>query len=291
MKNLIVLLALLEISVYLSSCYTYEEKSEATYYKTCSTNVIGIAGADSDKPYVVIKYCVANGKETNTVKIDTVTPPYLLEPRNVNVLVDTISNNYGDGSYELVIKHDYYEKGAEYFEIENLSKDKSIEFFVAGSQDMKVSSATYCNGMNQIERIPYVLYKNAPIYYLLFPEKKYNKNVLSNGDYCDSIVYFEGNKCGDLTLDKPWTVNEVMALYRAEYNGSKDIQLSYSCWHTDIPRLSQYTTSYYHNKDISINLKYYGVIGANEKVKTEDGIPVLATNDLIYWDYLIRYRP
>ena len=273
----------------LFSCYTYEETTEESYYKTCHTNVIGITGPASDKPYVVVKYSTADGKENNVVHIDTITPPFILEPHNVNVYIDSISNNYGDDSYRLLIHHDYTDKGAECFEIENLSKDKSIEFFVAGSQDMWPSKKEV-NGMNKIIRMPAVVYRHAPIYYLLFPEKKYTKNLVYN----DTIYYFEGNRCGDLTLDKAWTAEEVMALYRAEFVGSKRGQLYYNQWRT----LSEEATTDYGgkmNRDApyqQASIKYYGVLGPNESVGAEDkGMIILAIDHFGEADELIKFTP
>ena len=272
------------------SCYAYEETTEESYYKTCHTNVIGITGPASDKPYVVVKYSTADGKEKNVMHIDTITPPFILEPHNVNVHIDSISNNYGDDSYRLLIQHDYTDKGAECFEIENLSKDKSIEFFVAGSQDMWPSKKEE-NGMNTIIRMPAVVYRHAPIYYLLFPEKKYTKNLVYN----DTIYYFEGNRCGDLTLDKAWTAEEVMALYRAEFVGSKRGQLYYNTW----KKLSEVTETYleeYISKDDTpehvVSIKYYGVIGPNERVGAEDrGMILLAIDYFGNADELIKFTP
>jgi hypothetical protein len=57
---------------------------------------------------------------------------------------------------------------------------------------------------------------------LLFPEYKFFENVVYSKD---DIYYFEGDRCGDLILTRAWTVDEVVALYRAEYARSDNIRL------------------------------------------------------------------
>ena len=260
----------------LESCYEHEETIESTYCRKCRTNVIGITGASAELPYIVVKHCIANNKETNAKQIDTIIPPYIIEPHYVNVYIDSVSNNYGDNSYTLKIHHDYTEKGAEYLEIENLSDDKTIEFFVAGAQDLyekelyKSSPYIGCN-------IPLVTYKYSPIYYLLFPEKKYDKDLsINEGDH--DKIYFNGNCSGDLILDKAWTVNEVMDLYRAEFNGSKDIQLYYSTYESnEKKRLTDYIA--YRLDGETQKLRLYGTVGPKSVAKTEEGIPVLAIDN------------
>jgi hypothetical protein len=63
--------------------------------------------------------------------------------------------------------------------------------------------------------MPTIYYKHAPVYYLLFPERKYMQNLQGNSFDCSETFYFEGNRCGDLKLDQAWSVEEVMALYRS----------------------------------------------------------------------------
>jgi hypothetical protein len=269
----------------LSSCQDWAgEKYMATVAKECNYNVIGISGPPSEKPYVEIQYNKDDGNGNNVLVSEMVSPPFLFGGHKVNILCDSIisiwghSNNHSkykvDG-YALVIQHSYGETDSEYLRIINHSANKTIEFFIAGSRDMETSDKDRgCNGLPLIKTMPAVYYRHAPIYYLLFPDKKYTQNVQGDASNCNDIFYFEGNKCGDLVLEKPWSVDEVMNLYRSEYRNSPDIRLDVEVNWGDLGRMTEIVNS---GKPYIQFKRFYGTIMPGEELRGNNSLPLLAT--------------
>ncbi|MDR3119685.1 MAG: hypothetical protein LBU44_09800, partial [Mediterranea sp.] len=76
----------------------------------------------------------------------------------------------------MIVHHAYEETDGEYLRIINHSVDKTIEFFIAGSRGMETRYKG-CSGFPLIKTMPAVYYRHAPVYYLLFPDRKYTQNV------------------------------------------------------------------------------------------------------------------
>jgi hypothetical protein len=256
----------------LASCIEHpiEYKIVATKSKVYKTNLLGIAGQTSAEPYVEIIYSVADGTENNVTENILVSPPYIFESKNVNIVYDSAVDmqNGRTLTYYAILKHDYEEGGAEYFRIINHSTDKPIEFFIAGTQDV----VTYTNEpIMGAEILPSVYYKKAPIYYLLFPDKKYPKNLINGGE----VFYFEGNRCGDIELISAWSVEDVVKLYKAEYNHSPDTLL-----YVDIPASNdggRMTNPSKYNNDRFRDKIFYGAIPPQGQLKGDEKIWLLAT--------------
>ncbi|GHU96394.1 hypothetical protein FACS1894156_7410 [Bacteroidia bacterium] len=223
MKKLYIILSFIFISAtYVGYQYI---GSQSKIYRT---NIIGITGEPSASPYVEIIYSVAGEAGHNVSKSIMVSPPYLFENDNIIITYDSTIQTMGgacshacnkeekNNGYILQIKHQYNEGGAEYFRIINHSTDKPIEYFIAGAQDIKVRPIG-----GEVIVFPSVYFRNAPICYLLHPERKFAHNVIFYGE----TLYFEGNRCGDIELTSAWSVDDVMKLYRAEYNRSSDTLL------------------------------------------------------------------
>jgi hypothetical protein len=194
--------------------------------KLYKTNLVGISGAPSPEPYVEIIYSTDDGQGQGTNRTESlmVSPPYVFQNSNVNIIYDSTiyTQKKHDVSYRLTLKRSYEEGGADYFRIVNHSTDKTVEFFLAGAQDVKEADSKNENGVAEAKILPSVYYRNAPIYYLLYPDKKHHRNLTIHG----VVFYFEGNRCGDLELTSAWSVDDVMQLYRAEYRRSPDTLLS-----------------------------------------------------------------
>src|SRR5574344_154661 len=269
----------------LTSCQDWaDERFAATIAKECNYNVIGISGAPSENPYVEIQYNKDDGNGNNILVSEMVSPPFLFGGHKVNILCDSIlyvsgtttnRNKYRVNGYGLVIQHSYGEADSEYLRIINHSTDKTIEYFIAGSREMETSDKDKgCNGLPLIKTMPAVYYKHAPIYYLLFPNKKYTQNVQGNAADCNDHFYFEGNRCGDLILEKPWSVDEVMNLYRSEYRNSPDIRLDIEVYWGDLGRMTQIINS---GKPYIQFKRFYGTIMPGEELRGNNSLPLLAT--------------
>jgi hypothetical protein len=237
--------------------------------KPYKTNLVGIAGPPSSEPYVEIIYSADDGQGQGKNKTESlmVSPPYIFENSRVNVTYD--STVYGrkkhDEYYALTLKRSYEEGGADYFRIVNHSTDKTVEFFLAGAQDVATSEE---NGKIYAEVLPSVLYRYAPIYYLLYPDKKYHQNVIG----WENVYYFEGSRCGDLALTSAWSVDEVMQLYRAEYRQSADTILyetiPMAAANIRMTDKSEYKWGY---------RKFYGAIPPGEEFKGNEAFWMPAT--------------
>lgn len=281
----------------LSSCIQWQDQIPvATLPKTCKYNIIGISGPESGEPYVEIQYCKDDGRGKNIIFREMLRPPILFGNHKVNILCDSIINAGGYnrkdrtkykamGGYQIIVKHDYGENGAEYLRIVNHSADKTIEFFIAGSQEMETCNSDRSSNMKYIISMPSIYYKKAPIYYLLFPESKYPHNLLGEPSMDNDVFYFEGKRCGDLILDRAWTVNEVMELYRAEFKNDPSIELYIDDSFRKYGRLSAAV----HLDSYPMKYKrFYGIIRPGEVLGGAYDIPLLATPSL--FDDGITYK-
>jgi len=224
MKKYIAYICLIFIcAVFFSSCIWgntwYGPLYEETRVELIKTNVIGFVGETANEPYIEIRYSIADEYNPGHNKTASmmVTPPYIFKNDAVYMTYKYAEEgfkNKNPDKYSYVLVRDFEEGGAEYLRIINHSPDKTIEFFFAGAHEGEVRGS---------RNLPDVRYKNAPIYYLLYPERKPAKDHNIPGD---RIIYFEGDRIGDLVVTQAWTAEEVCALYRAEYVRSEEIKLT-----------------------------------------------------------------
>ena len=95
-----------------------------------------------------------------------------------------------------------------------------IEYFIAGTHKLRTHG--YNNKNDLIDITPRVLYNNTPIYYMLFPEKTYKGELYT----CITPICNEVERVS-FQVNEYYTVEDVMKLYRAEYNNSLDTILTY----------------------------------------------------------------
>lgn len=205
-------------------------------------NLIGITGTSSDtSAYVELFYTKADSSGNNITMHQFVKPPYLFGDHVVITEAQKIYYKGNRTSHYYLVRYKYTEGQVGYLKIINHS-DKPIEYFIAGTQNLhygedcstyKSSLTVGCNCQLGINEAPRPIYKNAPIYYLLKPAKIPNLDNLQvikreNGnDYScyKNNITFKGNIIGDLVVNTPFKVEDVMKLYRAEFNSSKDTLL------------------------------------------------------------------
>jgi len=275
-------------SVFFSTCYQSWSEYREIRTKLMYTNAIGIAGESSEEPYIEIQYSIADEENPGTNKTASimVSPPYVFQNDKVYVTYEYIEYNdnsrgknkkkYPVGVSEELLRN-FNKGGAEYLRIINHSVDKPIEFFLTGSM------RPYDNRDKHDEYVflPSVRYKKAPIYFLLFPEHKLNKNQYLN----NNLYYFEGDRCGDLILTKAWTVDEVVALYRAEYARSNDIRLVVNIEDWRMIDLINGKVSGWESYKGNI---FYSIIKPKEEFKGNEKLWLLSTrglmfNNELYW--------
>jgi hypothetical protein len=282
MKVLYYLMILLTATVASCCFYPVEDILIDIKTKNYRTNIVGITGDPSVEPYIEIQYSEADAMRGNVTKSIMVSPPYIFENRNVNIVYDSIiwRAKYNLGYY-LVLKHDYEEGGAEYFRIINHSTDKPIEFFIAGTQDVVLNGD---GSTNEVQIIPSVYYRRAPVYYLLFPDKKYHKDVLLYGE----PLRFTGNHCGDIELTAAWSINDVMQLYRAEQRKSADTVL-YVDMRAEFFDGGRMSNPPKYNKTRLKDRTFYGLIPPKGQLKSDEKIWLLAT-PWIFEEYIESKR-
>ena len=274
-KHIQYFLCALVILLLLANCYvTYPDNREIRR-DIIGTNIIGIAGETSTEPYIEIQYSAADETNPGYNKTESlmVSPPYIF--RNEKVYMTYLYVELNDSSYHSepidyskYLQRDYKEGGAEYLRIINHSSDKPVEFFIAGAQTGEVIT----QGYSKAKLIPSVHYKKAPVYFLLFPEYKYNENVI---DFDSNIYhYFEGNRCGDITLTEAWTVEAVAALYRAEQVRSNEVLLTIDALNY---RMIDLVEGKINGGEAYSGNIFYGVIGPKEQLQGNEKIWLLAT--------------
>jgi len=279
MKKFITFIFCVLLSLILISCFR-EEKEWSQYSEIrtmpVESKILGIAGEPSAEPYIEIIFSVADEERPGYNKTASimVSPPYIF--RNDRVYMTYEHSVYCDyrGRPQLYVKtllRDFEEGGAEYLKIINHSPDKQVEFFISG-----VPVISYSPNYSDI-LIPAIRYRNASVYFLLYPERKPAHNVFSDG----LLIYFEGDRIGDLTVTEAWTVDEIAALYRAEHSYSDEVQLL--LWGTD--RLMDMIDGNFGDWQRGKGAVLYGIIEPGEDLRGNENIWLLALPVMFYTEF------
>ncbi|GHV89125.1 hypothetical protein AGMMS50267_14850 [Spirochaetia bacterium] len=291
MKGKSFLLFALIVVVTLSGCYTEDVAFFEIRTRIFKTNVIGICGEASAEPYIEIQYSVADDNNIGHNKTESimVSPPYIFQNEQVCAKYEYRDHNVVRGAYvgySTDLLHDYGEGGAEYLRIINHSSDKPVEFFFAGAQDLpKLPMTAKEQKRMSLEfpvSIPSVQYKRAPLYYLLFPERRPQYDVYD--------ISFTGNQCGDIILTNPWTVEDITALYRAEYEGSSSVKLFVDYNDGNEQDRIRNAVDGIDGWDAYKGRIFYGVIEPGEQLAGDDKIWLLATPLMFNDSYFVRYE-
>jgi hypothetical protein len=200
-------------------------------------NIFGITEPDSSKAYIELFYTKLDASGNNIVHHEWVKPPYEFGDHLVNIEVQKIYMKGHSDLFKYNIFKKYGEGEACYVKIINYS-NKPIEYFIAGTQKLHIGDCKFRNLSKQqgcdcalgITYHPRPIYKNAPIYYLLHPEKKTNVSNLQvivgykDEEYLcsETGISFKGNTVGNIQLNSPFSIEDAMKIYRAEYNSSTD---------------------------------------------------------------------
>jgi hypothetical protein len=207
--------------LFVTSCYSEGWRvTIETRTALIGTNIIGFVGASDARIEIIFSAADEENPGYNVTRSITVSPAYLFHAGNVYMTLqyevwehpheDTFSlkrlvRNFGEGS-------------AEYLRIINRSEAETVEFFLV---------PTFTNfAPGAFPQIPSIWYRNAPIYFLLYPNRKPPFNInLPNGN----VIYFYGDRIGDLTVleDEGWSTERVAELFRAEFNRCENTQLTF----------------------------------------------------------------
>lgn len=224
-------------------------------------NLVCITGNSDESNYVEVSYSeydAISGK--NKVVTKNVTPPCIIGGHWVQIeKMPTTSNKSSDTTYYFYFKTSYQE--AAYLSINNRS-NTPIEYCFVPVQVSKSNSSSSCKSKPYVYRYPLVNYKNLPIYYWMFPERNSLWGDFFAGD-CLPITW--------QTPSKTLTINEVLQLYREEFNNSNTTKLyvTYGGLYP-IKRVKDIEKNDYYQ------YAYYGSIANSSTINMGAEYPVLA---------------
>ncbi len=300
-------LALICICLLLSACPgTYVEENVVSHFtEAYPFNYIGIIGEKSDAAYIEVYYSESDGEMKNKLVRKWVKPPCIIGGHFTNVVFDSLEiqsqNSFGkENSFSSGrrARTDYIAGGSHFLRIINHGASP-IEYFIAGNHKImaydlnekysRASSSSIPPVTTSFSLLPEVLFKNVPIKYLLFPEKKplddmyYLDYSITDGSYTYEgridTLHFADNRIGDVTVTKPWSVEELMKLYRAEYHQSIDtlLQIKFLAEWETYPRLSRLGDKYNggYISQYEAKPQYYGEILAGDSLQSSDNIPFI----------------
>lgn len=258
-------------------------------------NYLVIRASDGSTAEVSLTYSVRGADGVNTVVKRTGTTPCMLGGELVNVRYDSVvERSYNTGAHirsHRTIRRDFTPGGADYMILENLSQQE-LEVCVVGAEPLvyysldevealKLDNFREINAKRMVAVHPSPLYRRVPVLYLLRP------NLAPEGDWV--ILPANGGvwnartlqmgpaKFGEFEGKTPVSIDEVVALYRAEF--SEHDVLFNNNFNTDAYYLN-------HLKDCSLAstsngdkgaLQHYRKLGAGAKLENKGDVWIVAT--------------
>lgn len=294
-SNTIYKTLLLSCLFLLTACFTKTETEPVVTGKSTAMqhNYIAVAATDGSAAEVEISYSVLGN--VNVVKTERKTTPFVFGGENVRVVYDSIALKHGkDTKYTFCeINRNYKQGGADYLIIKNLSSI-SLEYCVIGNQSVKyypadrITSWGFSNSSEidiskVLEQTPTPIYAMTPILYLINPDKSpeisayvpWAEQTYSGGTFSIKETYakgvtFKNPIFGDITLNIPFSIEAVMALYREEFHKGNVLFEDFSAYNAKgiVPN--------YGIKKHS--MAFYGIIAPNETLENTGQIWFINTN-------------
>lgn len=283
-------------------------------------NYVGLISTSDDADSVDVYYSISSGL-ANEMQHIKVKPPVIIGGHFTNVTFDSTAIKSGALFRKTEIralgrraKINYSENGSHYLKIVNNGR-YPVEYFIVGNHPIKqydlssvwagaASGSATAPVTQVVDLLPEVFYKGGPVKYLLFPDKKptqdmYKMNTEGTAGNdprklptyyyksTDTIV-FKGSYNGKNLVSTPWSVNQVMALFRAEYRQSNDtiLTISYPDYY-NTPQSTRISTGYV--KDYSgfivnpVKPKYYGIIPSGGEVRSSESVPFITHVNYEYY--------
>ncbi len=259
------------ISIFISfqgSCTKPEVEDITEKNKILKHNYVLVNSNNNSSVQVEVSYSVfVAGNSENIVKTETLTTPFVIGGEEVKVVYDSINIVHAKRvvSGHTSLKRDYTPKGAEYLSIKNLSSEK-LEYCVIGNNKIAFNSE------NLVKSTPLPIYKGAPVLSLLKPDEivygpifvaKYNGAAVHRKQITLKKPIF-----GDITLTTPYTLQEIMALYREEDANGKTLYSSLE--------------DYVNNRNSMGKNKLFGHIEPNKTLENTGQIWVLNLHSGFY---------
>ena len=268
-----------------------EEVIENIKTNSLKHNYIVVNSVDNSPAEVEVSYSVfVEGNAENIVKTERKTTPFIIGGESVQVNYDSIvyiwHKKFHD--YQRKLKRNYTPRGADYLSIKNLSS-VAIEYAVVGNQKLEFSSANEIANSsdivnkNQIDKTKVVKYPSgaAPIYkatsvlYLIKPELAPQTTVyVTKGIYAADggvsgreavAVPLKTPNFGEIVANTPFSVAEVLSLYKQEYTYGNTLYPNYDAYmgrDTKDPNDRSILQKNYR-------IKHYGVVSGGESLENK----------------------
>ena len=277
---------------FLKKCTKIEEEViENIKTNSLKHNYIVVNSVDNSPAEVEVSYSVfINGNAENIVKTERKTTPFIIGGEEVKVVYDSLLFVHGTTRrfHQNELKRNYTPLGADYLSIKNLSS-VAIEYAVIGNQKLEFSSANEIANSsdivnkNQIDKTKVVKYPSgaAPIYkatsvlYLIKPELAPQTTVyVTKGIYAPDggvsgreavAVPLKTPNFGEIVANTPFSVAEVLSLYKQEYTYGNTLYPNYDAYmgrNTKDPNDRSILQKNYR-------IKHYGVVSAGESLENK----------------------
>ena len=268
-----------------------EEVIENIKTNSLKHNYIIVNSVDNSPAEVEVSYSVfVEGNTENIVKTERKTTPFIIGGESVQVNYDSIvyiwHKKFHD--YQRKLKRNYTPRGADYLSIKNLSS-VAIEYAVIGNQKLEflpadeIANSSDIVNKNQIDKTKVVKYPSgaAPVYkatsvlYLIKPELAPQTTVYVLKGIYSSEGGVSGNKAvavplktpnfGEIVANTPFSVAEVLSLYKQEYTYGNTLYPNYDAYMGRDTKDPNDRSILQHNYKI----KHYGVVSAGESLENK----------------------
>ena len=297
MKNLF--LKTLVLFTFLTNVFMTCSKPEietATSNKTkvLKHNYIVVNSVDNSPAEVEVSYSVfINGNAENIVKTERKTTPFIIGGEEVKVVYDSLLFVHGTTRrfHQNELKRNYTPRGADYLSIKNLSS-VAIEYAIIGNQELeydpiqKITDRSDIINKNEIDKSKVVkylgganpIYKATPVLYLIKPELAPQTTVYVLKGIYSSEGGVSGNKAvavplktpnfGEIVANTPFSVAEVLSLYKQEYTYGNTLYPNYDAYMGRDTKDPNDRSILQHNYKI----KHYGIVSAGKSLENKGDI-------------------
>ena len=279
------------ISFQLKCTKIEEEVIENIKTNSLKHNYIVVNSVDNSPAEVEVSYSVfINGNAENIVKTERKTTPFIIGGEEVKVVYDSLLFVHGTTRrfHQNELKRNYTPRGADYLSIKNLSS-VAIEYAIIGNQELeydpiqKITDRSDIINKNEIDKSKVVkylgganpIYKATPVLYLIKPELAPQTTVYVLKGIYSSEGGVSGNKAvavplktpnfGEIVANTPFSVAEVLSLYKQEYTYGNTLYPNYDAYMGRDTKDPNDRSILQHNYKI----KHYGVVSAGESLENK----------------------
>ena len=267
------------------------ETATSNKTKVLKHNYIVVNSVDNSPAEVEVSYSVfINGNAENIVKTERKTTPFIIGGEEVKVVYDSLLFVHGTTRrfHQNELKRNYTPRGADYLSIKNLSS-VAIEYAIIGNQELeyvpiqKITNRSDIINKNEIDKSKVVkylgganpIYKATPVLYLIKPELAPQTTVYVLKGIYSSEGGVSGNKAvavplktpnfGEIVANTPFSVAEVLSLYKQEYTYGNTLYPNYNAYMGRNTKDPNDRSILQHNYKI----KHYGIVSAGESLENK----------------------